>query len=492
MAYPLVNKWLISYISKRTHQSTELVENFMASDSYDLIVIGSGPGGYVCAIRAAQLGMKVACVEKRKTLGGTCLNIGCIPSKALLHASEKFHEAKDGLGDFGVKVSGVNLDLSKMMKFKDEVVGANTKGIEFLFKKNKIDWLKGHGKIIDQGTVEVDGKNYQTKNIVIATGSDVIGLPNVEIDEERIVTSEGALKLSKVPKSMIVIGGGVIGLELGSVWQRLGADVTVIEYLDQIMPSMDEEIRKESNKIFKKQGINFKLSTKVTGATLKGKSVELTTESATGGNEEKISADVVLVCVGRKAFTENLGLENVGIKTDDRGRIIVNEKFQSNADGIYAIGDVIAGPMLAHKAEDEGVVLAEMLAGQSGHIDYNLIPNVVYTFPEVASIGKTEEQLKDEGVAYKVGKFPFMANGRARAMNATDGFVKILADKKTDRVLGCHIIGPEAGTLIAEVGIAMEFGASSEDIARTCHAHPTLEEVVKEAALAVDGRAVHI
>ncbi len=464
----------------------------MAASSYDLIVIGSGPGGYVCAIRAAQLGMKVACVEKRDTLGGTCLNIGCIPSKALLHASERFHEAHEDFDSMGITASGVKLDLKKMMEYKQGVVDANTKGIEFLFKKNKIDWLKGLGTIKDKNTVDVDGTSYEAKNIVIATGSDIVGLPNIEIDEENIVSSEGALKLGKVPKSLIVIGGGVIGLELGSVWSRLGADVTVVEFMDQILPSMDEEIRKEANKTFKKQGITFKLSTKVTGAKKKGKGVELTTEAASGGNEETLSADVVLVCVGRKAFTDKLGLDNAGVKTDDRGRIEINDKFQSNVDSIYAIGDVVKGPMLAHKAEDEGVVLAEMLAGQSGHIDYNLIPNVVYTAPEIASVGKTEEQLKAAGVEYNVGKFPFMANGRARAMNSVEGFVKILADKKTDRVLGCHIIGPEAGTLIAEVTAVMEFGGSSEDIARTCHAHPTLEEVVKEAALAVHKRPIHI
>ena len=460
--------------------------------SYDLIVIGSGPGGYVCAIRAAQLGMKVACVEKRDTLGGTCLNIGCIPSKALLHASERFHEAHDDFETFGINTTGVKLDLAQMMKYKDSVVDANTKGIEFLFKKNKIDWLKGHGTITDKNTVDVDGTKHTAKNIVIATGSDIVGLPNIEIDEKTIVSSEGALKLGKVPKKMIVIGGGVIGLELGSVWHRLGAEVTVVEFMDQILPGMDEEVRKEANKIFKKQGITFKLSTKVTSAKAKGKGVELNVEAAAGGNEETLSADVVLVCVGRKAFTDKLGLDNVGVKTDDRGRIDVNDKFQSNVDSIYAIGDVVAGPMLAHKAEDEGVVLAEMLDGQSGHIDYNLIPGVVYTAPEVANIGKTEKELKDAGVEYVVGKFPFMANGRARAMNSVDGFVKIIAHKKTDRVLGCHIIGAEAGTLIAEIAMAMEFGASSEDIARTCHAHPTLEEAVKEAALAVHKRPIHI
>ena len=464
----------------------------MSSKSYDVIVIGSGPGGYVCAIRCAQLGMKVACIEKRETLGGTCLNIGCIPSKALLSSSEKFEEAEKHFKKIGIKASGVELDLVGMMKFKDSVVEANTKGIEFLFKKNKVDWLKGAGTISGKGKVDVDGTSYETKNIIIATGSDVVSLPGIEIDEKKIVSSTGALELEEVPKEMVVIGGGVIGLELGSVWARLGAKVTVVEFMDEILPGMDNEVRKEAHKIFKRQGITFKLSTKVTSAKAGKKGVDLTLESATGGNEEKMSADIVLVAVGRKAYTEGLGLDSVGIETDNRGRIKTDGHFKTNVDGVYAIGDVIAGPMLAHKAEDEGVVLAEMLDGQSGHIDYNLIPGVVYTWPEVASVGKTEEQLKEEGIEYKAGKFPFMANGRARAMNAMDGFVKILADKRTDRVLGCHIIGPEAGTLIAEVAIAMEFGASSEDIARTCHAHPTLEEVIKEAALAVDGRPIHI
>lgn len=460
--------------------------------SYDVIVIGSGPGGYVCAIRCAQLGMKVACVEKRDTLGGTCLNVGCIPSKAMLSASEKYHEAEKDFEKLGIKTGSVKLDLKTMMGFKDSVVEANTKGIEFLFKKNKVDWLKGAGKITAKNTVEVGGESYDAKNIIIATGSDVAGLPGIEIDEKRIVSSTGALELDKVPSDMVVIGGGVIGLELGSVWQRLGANVTVVEFMDQILPGMDGEIRKEANKILKRQGLKFKLSTKVTSAKAGAKGVDLTLEPAAGGDEEKIKADIVLVAVGRKAYTDGLGLDSVGVETDERGRIKTDGHFKTNVDGVYAIGDVIAGPMLAHKAEDEGVVLAEMLAGQSGHIDYNLIPGVVYTWPEVASVGKTEEQLKEEGVKYKAGKFPFMANGRARAMNAVDGFVKILADARTDRVLGCHIIGPEAGTLIAEVTLGMEFGSSAEDIARTCHAHPTLEEVVKEAALAVDGRPIHI
>lgn len=464
----------------------------MSEKSYDVVVIGSGPGGYVCAIRAAQLGMKVACVEKRDTLGGTCLNIGCIPSKAMLAASEKFHEAEKSFSKMGIETGGVKLNLKEMMSFKDGVVEANTKGIEFLFKKNKIDWLKGEGKIVAKGEVDVAGKIYGAKHIIIATGSDVVSLPGIEIDEKKIVSSTGALELNKVPKDMVVIGGGVIGLELGSVWSRLGANVTVIEFADQILPGMDDEIRKEAHKIFKRQGIKFKLSAKVTSAKSTKGGVDLTIEPAAGGDTENISTDVVLVSVGRKAYTDNLGLDSVGVETDERGRIKTDGHFKTNVDGVYAIGDVIAGPMLAHKAEDEGVVLAEMLDGQSGHIDYNLIPSVVYTWPEVASVGQTEEQLKADGVKYKVGKFPFMANGRARAMNAMDGFVKIIADAQTDRVLGCHIIGPEAGTLIAEVTLGMEFGTSAEDIARTCHAHPTLEEVIKEAALAVDGRPLHV
>ena len=464
----------------------------MSSNSYDVIVIGAGPGGYVCAIRAAQLGMKVACVEKRETLGGTCLNVGCIPSKALLSATEKLETAQHHFAAMGIKAGHIDPDLPTMMEFKNEVVDANTKGIEFLFKKNKVDWLKGEGKIKKAGTIDVAGTEYEAKHIIIATGSDVASLPGIEIDEKRVVSSTGALALEEIPKTMTVIGGGVIGLELGSVWSRLGAKVTVVEFLDQILPGMDGEIRKEAAKIFKKQRLELKTSTKVTSVTPGENGVELTLEAATGGNEEKLHADVVLVAVGRRPYTDNLGLAEAGVEMDERGRIKTDAHFKTNVDGIYAIGDVIAGPMLAHKAEEEGVVLAELLAGQSGHLDYNLIPGVVYTHPEVANIGKTEEQLKEEGVAYKSGKFPFMANGRARAMASTDGFVKILADAKTDRVLGAHIIGPEAGTLIAEIAAYMEFGATAEDIARTCHAHPTLEEVVKEAALAVDGRPIHI
>ena len=464
----------------------------MASQKYDVIVIGAGPGGYVCAIRCAQLGMKVACVEKRETLGGTCLNIGCIPSKALLSSSEKYEEATNGHFDhIGIEAKA-KLNLKKMMAFKDEVVDANTKGIEFLFKKNKIDHLKGAGEIVEAGKVKVGKDTYEADNIIIATGSDVASLPGIEIDEKKIVSSTGALELSKVPDSLVVIGGGVIGLELGTVWRRLGAKVTVIEYLDEILPGMDDEIRKEAHKLFKKQGIEFKTGAKVTSAKSSSKGVDITLEPAQGGDAEKISTDIVLMAVGRKAYTDSLGLDKVGVETDERGRVKVDEFFESNVEGIYAIGDVIAGPMLAHKAEEEGVILAEMLAGQSGHIDYNLIPGVVYTWPEVANVGKTEAQLKEEGVKYNSGKFPFMANGRARAMNATDGFVKILADAKSDRILGAHIVGPNAGDLIQEVVSVMEFQGTAEDLARTCHAHPTLTEVVKEAALAVGKRALHI
>ena len=466
------------------------------SDSYDVIVIGSGPGGYVCAIRAAQLGLKVACVEKDNTLGGTCLNVGCIPSKALLSVSEKYSHAVHDFAGIGIDVGVPKIDLKKMMGHKDKVVAANTQGIAFLFKKNKIDHHVGLGTIAAPGQVQVTGKggvkNLTAKNIVIATGSEPTPLPGITVDEEKIVTSTGALKLSSVPKTMVVIGGGVIGLEMGAVWGRLGARVTVVEYLDRIMAGMDMELSKEGKKIFEKQGMVFKLSTKVTKAEVTKTGVTLSVEPAAGGAAEKIEADVVLVAIGRRPYTNGLGLDKAGVKLDSKGRVEIDDHFQTNVPGIYAIGDVVRGAMLAHKAEDEGVVLAEIIAGQSGHINYDTIPNVVYTFPEIASVGKTEEQLKEAGVAYKIGKFPFMANGRARAMGATDGFVKILADAKTDRVLGCHIIGPEAGTLIAEIALAMEFGGSAEDIARTCHAHPTLNEVVKEAALAVDGRPIHI
>ena len=461
------------------------------ADSFDVIVIGGGPGGYVCALRAAQLGLKVACVERRSTLGGTCLNIGCIPSKALLQSSEDFEAVSHKFKDHGILVEGVKLDLARMQARKGEVVSANVKGVEFLFKKNKVTWLKGSGRIAAPGKVEVDGAEYETKSVVIATGSESVPLPGVETDETTIVTSTGGLELDRVPERLVVIGGGYIGLELGSVWMRLGAQVTVVEYLDRLVPGMDGEIAKTFERVLGKQGMKFRLGTKVTGARRGDDGVTLQLEPAGGGAAEELQADVVLLAIGRRAYTADLGLPELGVATDERGRVIVDH-YATNVPGIYAIGDVIAGPMLAHKAEEEGVALAEILAGQAGHVNYDVIPGVVYTWPEVASIGKTEEGLKQEGVAYNVGRFPFTANGRARAMGDTDGFVKILADKRTDRILGAHIIGPDAGTLIAELATAMEFGASAEDVARTCHAHPSLNEAVKEAALAVDGRALHI
>ena len=462
------------------------------SDSFDVIVIGSGPGGYVCAIRAAQLGLKTACVEKRATLGGTCLNIGCIPSKALLQSSEEFDKARHALKDHGVLVDGVKLDLARMQARKGEVVTANTKGVEFLFRKNKVAWLKGTGRITAPGTVEVDGTAYTAKGIVIATGSESVSLPGIPIDEKRIVSSTGALELERVPGHLVVVGGGYIGLEMGSVWRRLGAEVTVIEFLDRIVPGMDNEIAAAFQRILQKQGLKFRLGMKVTGATTGADGVALTVEAAKGGAAETIDADIVLLSIGRRPYTEGLGLEAVGVELDDRKRVKVDAHYATTVPGIYAIGDVIAGPMLAHKSEDEGIAVAENLAGQAGHVNYGAIPGVVYTWPEVASVGQTEEELKAGGVAYSVGKFPFTANGRARAMGDTDGFVKILADKSTDRLLGAHVIGPDAGTLIAELTTAIEFGASAEDVARICHAHPTLSEAVKEAALAADGRALHI
>lgn len=465
----------------------------MASEKdYDVIVIGAGPGGYVCAIRCAQLGFKTACVEKDKTLGGTCLNVGCIPSKALLQASEKYDEAANHLGDMGIKTGKVSLDLKAMMKHKEDVVSSNTQGIEFLFKKNKIDWLKGTGTIEKAGEVKVGKDIYKAKHVIIATGSAVATLPGIEIDEKQIVSSTGALDLKEVPKNMVLIGGGVIGLEMGAVWSRLGADVTVVEYMDTIMGGMDNGISKDMQKILTKQGMKFKTGSKVTEAKKTKSGVTLKVEPAKGGDSEELKADIVLVAVGRKPYTDKLGLDKVGVEMDERGRIKTDAHFKTNVDGIYAIGDVIAGPMLAHKAEDEGVVLAEILAGQAGHINYDAIPGVVYTWPEVASVGKTEEQLKEDGRDYKVGKFPFSANGRARAMNMTDGYVKVLADKKTDRLLGVHIIGANAGDLIQEAVTIIEIGGSAEDIARTCHAHPTLGEAVKEAALATQDGPLHM
>ena len=462
------------------------------AETFDVIVIGAGPGGYVCALRAAQLGLKTACVEKRATLGGTCLNIGCIPSKALLQSSENFHAAQSALADHGVMVKGVALDLARMQARKDEVVSANVKGVEFLFKKNKITWLKGVARIARPGVVAVDGKEYAAKHIVIATGSESVPLAGVDADEKRIVTSTGGLALDAVPKHLVVIGGGYIGLELGSVWRRLGAEVTVIEFLDRLVPTMDGEISKAFERILAKQGMKFRLRTKVTGARADKKAVTLNIEPAKGGDAEEITADIVLLAIGRRPYTEGLGLAEIGIERDERGRIKTDAHYATSVAGVYAIGDVIAGPMLAHKAEEEGVALAEILAGQAGHVNYGAIPGVVYTWPEAASVGATEEALREAGTAYRVGKFPFTANGRARAMGETEGFVKLLADEKTDRLLGAHIIGPDAGTLVAELVTAIEFGASAEDVARTSHAHPSLSEAVKEAALAVAGRALHI
>jgi dihydrolipoamide dehydrogenase len=465
--------------------------------SYDLIVIGTGPGGYVCAIRAAQLGMKVAVVEKRATLGGTCLNVGCIPSKALLHASELFEEAGHAFAKMGIGVGKPKLDLKQMLTFKDEAVDGNVKGVDFLMKKNKIDVVFGTGRIAAAGKVEVtgaDGKTQtlETKNIVIATGSDVTKLKGIEIDEKRVVSSTGAIALEKVPEKLVVIGAGVIGLELGSVWRRIGSQVTVVEFLDRILPGMDSEVARQSQRLFEKQGMAFKLGSKVSAVDTSGKKLKVKVEPAKGGDAETIDADVVLVAIGRVPYTEGLGLAEAGVALDERGRVKTDAHFATNVPGIYAIGDVIAGPMLAHKAEDEGVAVAEILAGQAGHVNYDVIPAVVYTFPEIASVGKTEDELKQAGVAYNVGKFPFTANGRAKANQQTDGFVKIIADAKTDRVLGVHIVGADAGNMIAEPAVAMEFGASSEDIARTCHAHPTLPEAVKEAAMAVEKRAIHM
>lgn len=461
------------------------------SEKFDVIVIGAGPGGYVAAIRAAQLGLKTACVEKRGALGGTCLNVGCIPSKALLQSSHLLEEAQHDFEKHGIKLSGVKLDLGTMLKRKDEVVKKFTGGIEMLFKKNKVTYLKGTGKIISAGKVDIDGVTYEANSIIIATGSDVAGLPGVTIDEEVIVSSTGALALKSVPKKLIVIGAGVIGLELGSVWRRLGAEVTVVEYLDRITPGMDAAVAKDFQKILEKQGFTFKLGTKVSSVEKTKKGATVTVEAAAGGTKETLEADVVLVAIGRKAYTDKLGLKEAGVEVDERGRVKIDDHYQSNVKGIYAIGDVVVGPMLAHKAEEEGVALAEILAGQKPHVNYNVIPGIIYTYPEVATVGKSEEELKDAGIEYNIGKFPMMANSRAVANGGGEGYVKILADKKTDRVLGCHIIAADAGTLIAEVALAMEFSASSEDIARTCHAHPTTNEAVKEAALAVDKRAIH-
>jgi len=466
------------------------------SDSYDLIVIGAGPGGYVCAIRAGQLGIDTVLVEGNK-LGGTCLNIGCIPSKALLHASELFDDAGHTFGKMGIGVSPPKLDLPAMMAFKDQGVDGNVKGVDFLFRKNKIEAFHGSARIAAPGKVEVtgaDGKKQtlEAKSIVIATGSDVARLKGIEIDERRIVSSTGALSLPEVPKHLLVVGAGVIGLELGSVWRRLGAQVTVVEFLDGVLPGTDGEVRRQAQRLFEKQGMTFKLSSKVTAVDASGKRLKATIEPAKGGAAETIEADVVLVAIGRVAYTDGLGLKELGVKVDERGRVVVDHYYATSVPGVWAIGDAIAGPMLAHKAEEEGIAVAEILVGEAGHVNYDAIPNVIYTYPEIATVGKSEEELKAAGVAYNVGKFPFTANARAKVNLTTDGFVKIVADAKTDRVLGVHLICADAGNMIAEAVLAMEFGASAEDIARTCHAHPTLPEAVKEAAMAVAKRAIHM
>ena len=464
-------------------------------DNFDLIVIGGGPGGYVCAIRAAQLGLKTACIESRGALGGTCLNVGCIPSKSLLNLSENFHKAKKDFNQQGIEIEGIKLNIEKMMSNKNKSIQVLTKGVEFLFKKNKVTYIKGKGVIFSKNDVVVYDNNkktiYKTKNIVIATGSEVSSLPGIEIDEKNIISSTGALSLTKVPKKLAVIGGGYIGLEMGSVWSRLGSEVTVIEYLENITPNMDREISIEFKKILIKQGIKFKMGSKVNSVQNEGSGVLINYTDIKSSKEETLKFDKVLVSVGRKPYTEGLNLTKVGVKKDSKGRIEVNEKLQTAIKNIYAIGDVIKGPMLAHKAEEEGIAVAEILAGQAGHVNYDVIPGVIYTSPEVATVGKTEEELKEENRSYKVGKFPFLANSRAKVNNETEGFVKILADSKTDKVLGVHIIGPHCGDMIAEMALAMEFGASAEDIARTCHAHPTHTEAIKEAALAVDKRPIH-
>ena len=459
--------------------------------NYDVIVIGSGPGGYVAAIRCAQLGLKTACVEGRETLGGTCLNVGCIPSKALLHASHQLHEAEHNFAKMGLKGKSPSVDWKQMLSYKDDTIGQNTKGIEFLFKKNKIDWLKGWGSIPEKGKVKVGDETHEAKNIIIATGSEVSTLPGVEIDEKTVVSSTGALELPKIPKKLVVIGAGVIGLELGSVYSRLGSEVTVVEYLDHVTPGMDGEVQKQFQKLLKKQGLNFIMGAAVQSVEAMKTKAKVNYKLRKDDSEETLDADVVLVATGRKPFTDGLGLDALGVKLSERGQIETDDQWRTNVEGIYAIGDAIKGPMLAHKAEDEGMAAAEVIAGKHGHVNYGVIPGVIYTHPEVAAVGQTEEQLKEAGRAYKVGKFSFMGNGRAKANFAGDGFVKLLADKETDRILGAHIIGPMAGDLIHEVCVAMEFGAAAEDLALTCHAHPTYSEAVREAALACGDGPIH-
>ncbi len=464
----------------------------MSEVTFDVIVIGGGPGGYVCAIRAAQLGFKTACVEKRGSLGGTCLNVGCIPSKALLQSSHHYHMAAHEFANHGIKVDGLSVDLATMMARKDKVVSGLTKGIEGLFKKNKVTYVVGAATLAGNGQVVVGDKTLSAKHIILATGSEVTPLPGVTIDEKRVVSSTGALALPEVPKHLVVIGAGVIGLELGSVYKRLGAQVTVVEFLDKALPFFDGEVSKQSQRLLEKQGLKFKLSTKVTGAQVGDSGVTLTMEAVNGGAAETMDADYVLVAIGRRPYTEGLGLEAAGVALSPRGFVTIDGHFQTSAPGIYAIGDVVGGAMLAHKAEEEGVAIAELLAGQAGHVNYDAIPSVVYTWPEIAAVGLTEEAAKAKGLTIKVGKFPFMANSRARANEDADGFVKLIADARTDEVLGCHIIGPAAGDLVPQVGLGMEYKAAAEDIARTSHAHPSLAEAVKEAALAVDGRAIHM
>jgi dihydrolipoamide dehydrogenase len=468
----------------------------MSEATYDVVVIGGGPGGYVAAIKAAQLGMKVACVEKRPTLGGTCLNVGCIPSKALLHTSHLYEEARHGLDRFGIRTGEVRLELGAMLDHKDKVVEGLTKGIEFLFKKNKVTRLQGSGRILGPGrvVVERDGgaEELASRHVVIATGSEVAPLPGVTIDEERILSSTGALDLERVPEHLVVVGAGYIGLELGTVWRRLGAKVTVVEFLDRITPGMDQEIARELQKLLARQGLAFRLSTKVVGVETGGERLGVVVEPVAGGAQETLACDAVLVAIGRRPWTEGLGLAEVGVALDERGRVRTDGRFGTTVPGIWAIGDVIEGPMLAHKAEEDGVACIETIAGQKPHLDYDLVPGVIYTHPEVAAVGRSEERLKAEGVAYRVGRFPFAANSRARAVGASDGFVKILADAASDRVLGCHVIGPDAGTMIAELALAMEFGATAEDVARTSHPHPTLAEAIKEAALAAWSKPIHV